>query len=1038
MIARLAEFVTTRPLLSIIGVVALIVVGLRSYLSLPIDAVPDLTNVQVQVLTSAPGLSPTEVERLVTQPVELSMTGVPHLARIRSISRAAVSAVTLVFDDDVELGTARELVAQRLSAARESIPPTAGRPALGPLTTSLGEIYHFTMTWPGHSLREIRTLLDWDVAYRLRSVPGVVEVNSWGGETRQVQVRLKEGALLANRLTPGEVESALLGAGQNVSGGFIERSEEGTFVRALGAYATREDVARQVVATRVAAGVARPIFVEDVADVLDAAAPRFAAATADGHGETVYTMVQMIADGNAHQIVRRVKDRLAEITKGLPQGAKIEPFYDRAAFVDRVLDTVQKNLLEGGVIVTSVLLLMLGNLRAGLIVASVIPLAMLGAFTLMRWFGISGNLLSLGAIDFGLVVDGSVVVVEGALTAMLLHRWTARQAMRGVAAEMGRAVTTAVVIIAVVYVPVLLLEGTEGKMFRPMALTVLFALATALVLTFTWVPAIGALLLRAEHREPRLVQWLRAAYQPLVAAVVSHWKFAFGGVCALLAVGIAVAATRGAEFIPRLEEGDVAIQITRPPSVSLEEAARGTTDVERALRRFPEVVRVVSRTGSPDVATDVMGLDQSDVFVILKPRAEWKTASDAAGLANAFEPVLRRALPGAVFGFTQPIEMRVQELIGGVKADVGVKIFGDDLARLRELGERVAKAIADTPGSADVRMEATSGLRLLTLKPDTRRLGRSGARAADFLAFVEMLRTGRAVGRLIEGERRFDIVLRAGQSPAADDGPIQALRLPLADGKSAKLGDLAAVAVSEGPAQVSREQGRRRVLLEANVRGRDLAGFVQDLRQRVARLELPPGYWIEYGGQYENLARATTRLAVVVPLTLGAILVLLYLAFDSIRPALLIFVNVPAAATGGVIALALRELSLSISAAVGFLALFGVATLNGVVLLASVRERQRSGEPTESAVVSAATDRMRPVLVTALVAALGFLPMALATGAGSEVQRPLATVVIGGLVTASLVTLLALPAFYVRFGGKPDPDTEGPDVATPTDAPQST
>ena len=1027
MIGRVARLVVEYPLLTILAVVGLIVAGVRSYQTLPIDAVPDLTNVQVQVLTSAPGLSPIEVERLVTGPVELAMTGVPHVTRIRSVSRSGVSAVTLVFDDETDLAAARELVAQRLPAAREEIPPSAGRPDLGPLTTSLGEVYHFSVRWPGHSLREIRTLLDWDIAYRLRSVPGVVEVNSWGGDTRQIEVRLRESAMLANGVTAEMVEEAVLGSGHNVSAGFIERADEGTFVRAETSYRTREDVERQVVTTRKKDGAVRPVLVADVADVVDGSAPRFAAATADGQGESVYTMVQMIAGGNAHQVVARVKGRLAEIEKSLPEGVVVEPFYDRSAFVDEVLGTVKKNLLEGGAIVAMVLLIMLGNLRAGLVVASVIPLSMLGAFILMRYFGVSGNLLSLGAIDFGLVVDGSVVVIEGALAAMAAHHLTGKQAMGRVASEMGRAVSMAVLIIAIVYAPVLLLEGVEGKMFRPMALTVLFALGVALVLTFTWVPAIGGLLLRdAHHDEPRIVKWLKRGYRPVVTALVDRWRLAALGVLVLIVSGALVASTRGAEFLPRLEEGDLAIQVTRPPSVSLAEAARGTTAVEQVLKRYPEVERVVSRTGSPDIATDVMGPEQSDVIVTLKPREQWVTAKDAAGFADVLGPELNKALPGAAFGFTQPIEMRVDELIGGVKADVGVKVFGDDLATLRKVAEELAQVINTTSGAVDVRVEPMSGLSMLTITPDTREMGRRGVRAVELSTFVETLRAGRHVGHLIEGQKRFDVVLRSANVPAADDGPLQRVRIPMADGRAVSLGDIAHVSSSDGPAQVSREQGRRRVLIEVNVRGRDLASFVHELRARVGAVKLPAGYYVEYGGEYENLASATARLAVVVPLTLAVVLVLLYLAFGSIRPALLIFVNVPAAATGGIAALALRGLDLSVSAAVGFLALFGVATLNGVVLLASVRGRQQHGEAPREAVLGAADERVHPVLVTALVAALGFVPMAVATGTGAEVQRPLATVVIGGLVTASLVTLLALPALYVRFGGRPEVPEEEP------------
>ncbi|MEZ4220913.1 MAG: CusA/CzcA family heavy metal efflux RND transporter [Polyangiaceae bacterium] len=1022
MIGKAARIVIDSPILAVLGVVVLVAMGIRGYRKLPIDAVPDVTNVQVQVLSSAPGLSPVEVERLVTQPVELAMTGIPRVQTVRSISRAGVSAVTLVFDDDMDLEQARQLVSQRLPSAREAIPMGAGRPELGPLTTGLGEVYHFTVTWPGHTAAEVRTLLEWDIAYRLRSVPGVVEVNPWGGDERQLEVRLRPRDLLISGISPATVESTLLAGGQSASAGSLERREEGTFVRLDATFRKASDVEGLVVNAGVAdeGGKPRtPVFVRDVADVVDGKAPRFSAATADGKGETVYAMVQMVAGGNAHDVVKRVKLRLAEIAPSLPAGVQVEPFYDRAAFVDEVLGTVKKSLLEGGLVVALVLLLMLGDLRAGLLVASVIPLSMLGAFLLMQQTGVSGNLLSLGAIDFGLVVDGAVVIVEGALAAMATRKLSGRDAMGTVAGEVGRPVTMAVVIIAIVYLPVLLLEGVEGKLFRPMALTVLFAIGTALVLTFTWIPAMGGLVLKRAHTsEPWLARKLGSLYEPVAAFVTPRWKLASVGLLALLLIGSVVAAGRGAEFVPRLEEGDLAIQITRPPSVSLEEAIRGTTAVEQALAQFPEVERVVSRTGSPDVATDVMGVEQSDVMVMLKPRSEWVTADDAAGFAEVFEPVLSKALPGAAFGFTQPIEMRVDELIGGVRSDVGVKIFGDDLAVLRRAADKISAVIAATPGAADVRAEPISGLSMLTLRPDPVKMGRMGVTPEQIERFIESLRIGRPVGKLIQGERRFDVMMRMAEVPAGDPEPMAQLRVPLGDGRFVLLGDVVDINEQSGPAQVSREQARRRVVVEANVRGRDLASFVQELQSRIRQVELPPGYFIEYGGEYENLARATERLALIVPATLLAILVLLYLAFGALRPALLIFINVPAAATGGVFALALRGLELSISAAVGFLALFGVATLNGVVLLAAARQRQLAGEDRLSASTHAARERLRPVITTALVAALGFVPMALATGTGAEVQRPLATVVIGGLVTATLATLLGLPALFARFGGE--------------------
>ena len=767
----------------------------------------------------------------------------------------------------------------------------------------------------------------------------------------------------------------------------------------------------------------RPILVGDVADVTDGAAPRFAVATSDGKSETVYAMTQMIVKGNAYEVVKRVKDRLGEIRGALPPDVEIQPFYDRAAFVGQVLHTVQKNLAEGGLIVALVLLWALGSWRAGVLVASLIPLSMLGAFALMYYSGLSGDLLSLGAIDFGLVVDGAVFLIEGVVAAMGIHGLTAKQAVGRVASEVGRPITMAVIIIGIVYLPILLLVGVEGKMFRPMALTVLFAMLMAFILTFTWIPAAGAWFLKnIAHREPRLITWLRNRYVPTIRRLTTKFGLVTASIMLALGCGTVAAMSRGAEFVPRLEEGSLAIQLTRPPSVSLEEAARGTLEIERALLKFPDVDRVVSRTGSPDVATDVMGIEQSDVIVILKPRSEWVSGHDAASFANAFQPALRRALPGAAFGFTQPMEMRVQELIGGVRSDVGVKIYGDDLATLRQLAEQISGVINLTPGSADVRIDMQLGLRMIDLRPDTKRTGRLGVDTPSILDFTESMQSGQPVGKLREGQRSFDVTLRLGQLPKPDLEPLKKLRIPLSEGRAVMLGDVADIEVLDVPAQVSREQGRRRVTVETNVRGRDLAGFVQQLQERIKQLQLPAGYFIEYGGQFENLARATKRLLLVVPLTLAAILLLLYLTFGRLRPSLLIFANVPIAAVGGILALTARGLDLSISAAVGFLALFGVAVLNGVVLIAAIQQHEASGIDRPEAVIRAVSERFRAILTTALVAALGFVPMAVAQGIGAEVQRPLATVVIGGLITSTLATLFALPTLYVRLAGAREDD----------------
>lgn len=1014
MISSIVRLNLKYPFLTLLAVVVLFLGGVYGYAKLPVDATPDVTNVQVQVLTSAPGLSPMEVERLVTRPVEIAMTGIPHVSRIRSVSRSAVSAVSIIFEDDVDLYLARQLVSQRLADAREAIPSSAGRPSLGPMTTGLGEVYHFTIQWPGHSLGEVRTLFEWEIARRLRTVPGVVEVNAWGGDTRQIQVRLREASLLATEVTPEMVERAVQSAGVTVSAGFVQRDEEGTFLRAEATYKSLDDIAKQVVTTR----QGRPVLVGDVADVVDGKAPRFAVATADGRGETVYAMTQMLVRGNAYEVVRDVKQRLDEIRTALPTDVRIEPFYDRADFVRQVLRTVQNNLIEGGLIVAVVLLWVLGSWRAGLLVASLIPLSMLGAFAMMYYAGVNGDLLSLGAIDFGLVVDGAVFLIEGVMAAMATHKLSARQAMGRTATEVGTPVTMAVVIIAIVYLPVLLLVGVEGKMFRPMALTVLFAMATALVLTFTWIPAAAAVLLKqGAHHEPRIIGWLRERYRAAILVLAPRHSLVVAAVVVTVALGAYLASTLGAEFTPRLEEGSLAIQVTRPPSVSIAEAASGTTALEQALLKFPDVARVVSRTGSPDVATDVMGVEQSDVIVMLKPRNQWVSGHDAASFAEAFEPEVKKALPGAVFAFTQPIEMRVQELIGGVRSDLGVKLYGDDLDVLRRTAETLSSAIRATPGAADVRIDMQRGLRIVDLVPVPRKTGRLGVPTADMLAFTEMLLNGRQVGRLRDGERSFDVVLRAGEPPSPDPDPLSRLRIVLEGGRSVLLGDVATLDVRDLPAQISREQGRRRVTVESNVRGRDLASFVTNVQRRIAELELPRGYFVEYGGQFENLKRATGRLLLVVPLTLGIILVMLYLTFGRVRPALLIYVNIPVAAVGGLIALKLRGLDLSISAAIGFLALFGVSVLNGVVLTAAIRFQQAEGRVKQEAVLCASAERFRAILTTALVAALGFVPMAFATGVGAEVQRPLATVVIGGLITSTLATLFALPTLYLRFGG---------------------
>jgi cobalt-zinc-cadmium resistance protein CzcA len=999
--------------------------GVRAYRALPIDASPDLTNVQVQVLSNAPGLSPLETENLVARPVELAMAGIPGVEVVRSLSRAGVAAITIVFRDDVTLESARGLVAQRLPEARAAVPRFASPPEMGPASTGLGEVFQFVVRWPGHTLREIRTVLDWEIALPLKLVPGVVEVNGWGGERRVVDVRVRAADLQAFRLSAADVERALVGAGQTLGGGALVRGDEQVQVRLDGTYRTLDDVASQVVLAR---DHAPPVLVRDVATVVEGSPLRQAAATVDGTGEAVYAMVQMVAGGNAHRIVASVKEHLDALRPRLPEGLQIDVVYDRTALVDRVLGTVRTSLLEGGIVVALVLLVFLGDLRAGLVVASAIPLAMLAAFGCMNAAGLSGNLMSLGAIDFGLVVDGAVVVVEGALATMAARRVSAGVALVDEARAKGRPLALAMVILSVVYIPVLMLEGVEGKLFRPMALTVLFALGAALVLSFTWIPAIASALLRTHHTsEPRIVAALRSLHDPLLThALARPWTAAIASLV-LVAVGLAAAAGRGAEFVPRLDEGDFVVQLTRPASLSLAEAVTGTGDVERALKQFPEVRAVVSRTGSPDVATDIMGIEQSDIFVLLTPRKTWTTAATPDGLAARFSEAMTKALPGATFGITQPIEMRTSELLGGVKSDVGIAIVGDDLTALRTVEESVLRVLRETPGSADVRGEALEGLEMLSIRPDPARMGRVGVRADEVASAVELVRAGRPVGVLREGDRRFDIVLRADGPPAPNVEAFRRAALVVDQGRSVPLGDVASFEVSDVPAVVGREQGHRRVLVECNVRDRDLAGFVHEVNLKLDRVEKPKSFSFEVRGQYDHLVSSVARLAIVVPVVLLLLLVLLLVTFGELRPTLLVLLNIPIAASGGLVALALRGMPLSISAAIGLIALFGVATLNGVVLLSGVLDRIRSGETLESALLDGTRERFRPVLTTALVAALGFVPMALAQGTGAEVQRPLATVVIGGLITATLLTLVLLPSLArLVLATKPRNDAMAP------------
>jgi cobalt-zinc-cadmium resistance protein CzcA len=940
------------------------------------------------------------------------MSGLPDIEEIRSVSRFGISAVTVVFKDAVNVYFARQLVSERLPAARDAIPPGFGNPELGPVSTGLGEVYQFVVGGP-YTPMQLKEILEWQIAYRLRSVPGVTEVSGEGGFTKQYQVVIDPAKLVSYHLPIGQVFKALEENNAIGGGGYIEKNGEAYLVRGEGLVEDQQAIGAIVVATS-PEGV--PITIRQLGTVRIGAPPRIGAATRDGEGEAVIAMTLMLKGENARAVAGRVKDEIHRMLPSLPAGVTIEPFYDRATLVNQVIHTVAKNLTEGGLLVITILFLLLGNWRGGLIVAAAIPLSMLVAFTGMVHAGISGNLMSLGAIDFGLVVDGAVVMIENIIRQKAEARGRDHlSVVHAAAIEVARPIAFAVGIIIMVYVPILTLQGVEGKMFRPMAYTVIFALIGSLVLSLTVIPVLATFFLRQEsgEHETVLLRGARRLYTPLLNRAMGRPRATVAVAAAVLAAALALTPFMGSEFVPSLDEGDLTLQAWRLPSIALDESLRSTSRIERVLKQFPEVSSVVSRTGTPDVATDVMGTELSDIFVGLKPRAEWTTTPSKDALVERMAAALAEQVPGVGIGFTQPIEMRFNELISGVRSDIGLKIFGDDLEVLKERGDAAARVLAGISGARDVKVEQVAGLPVVRVKINRERIARYGINATDVLAAIEAAGAGRTVGKVFEGQRRFDLVVRV--ESAASDGVAAYGNLPVAapNGSLIPLGQLAEIVVEEGPAQVSRERISRRLVVECNVRGRDIGSFVDEAQRALAaKVPLPTGYYYEWGGQFENLRAARARLAVAVPATLLLIFVILFITFNAAKPALLIFLNVPMAATGGVVALALRGLPFSMSAGVGFIALFGVAVLNGVVLMSYVLQMRREGLGGEDAARRAAAIRLRPVLMTAFVASLGFIPMALSTSPGAEVQRPLATVVIGGLITSTALTLLVLPTLY--------------------------
>ncbi|MCL2011671.1 MAG: CusA/CzcA family heavy metal efflux RND transporter [Cystobacterineae bacterium] len=1032
---KLVETCLKWRLLVFAFVILIAFAGVRSALELPIDAVPDITNVQVQVLTQATSLGPLDVERTITFPIEASMSGMPGVTNIRSISRFGLSAITVVFEEGTELLRARQLISERLTQVRDMLPPGIS-PELGPLSSGLGEIFQFevrshnmcttpepagnTQEKPCHTPMELRSLLDWFISYELRSVPGVVEVNSFGGELKTYEVEVLPDRLRALNISLNNLFEALEKNNATAGGGYLIRSGEQLLVRGEGRIQHLDEIGDVLIETR---GDGVPVRVRDVARVQIAPLIRHGAVTRDGRGEAVTGIVMMLVGANGRKVVEDVKTKVAEITPSLPEGVYMDTFYDRAELVDRTIKTVAENLALGALFVIAVLLFLLGSVRGGLIVASAIPFAMLVALCAMHMLGLSGNLMSLGAIDFGIVVDGTIIVVENAvvhLAAALrgqkrpMSYKEASQVVLGSTLDVQKAALFGGAIIILVYVPILTLEGIEGKMFKPMALVVIFALIGAFVAALTFVPVLVATFLRKNAREKELfiIRVLHRFYTRMLSPLMKRPKeVMLVALLLLLATGF-VASRMGAEFIPQLDEGALAVQISRLPSVSLEESLLGSTRFEKVLLEFPEVSTVISKTGRPEIATDPMGVELTDVIIMLKPRSEWETANSKEALIQKISERLSETLPGLGFSFSQPIQLRMSELISSSRSDVAITIFGDDLAILERLSREVQNIIRGLPGATDVRGEQLTGLSTLEVTVDRAAASRYGVSVRDALDAIEAL-GGKQVGEVYEGERRFALQVRVPHSLRNDFEQIRSLPVSGSNGPLVPLAQIASIEIVDSPASISREQVRRRTNVEVNVRGMDLASFVANAQQAVdEHITLPAGYTMSWGGQFENLREAYGRLVVAVPFALGLIFVLLYMAFGSLKCAALIYLNVPFAAVGGVFLLSLRQMHFSISAAVGFIALFGISVLNGVVLITTVNKLKNAGKTAYQAAYEGALSRLRPVVMTASVAALGFIPMALSTNSGAEVQRPLATVVIGGLVSATFLTLFVLPTLY--------------------------
>ncbi|MFZ5984478.1 MAG: efflux RND transporter permease subunit [Acidobacteriota bacterium] len=988
-------------------------IGVLAWVRLPIDAFPDVTNVQVMVLTKAPGLSALDVEQRVTYPIELVMGGLPKVTQVRSISRAGLSQVVIVFADGVDAYFTRQVVFERLQGAREELPPGV-EPELGPLSTGLGEIFQYTLEGEGFSPMEKRSLQTWLVTPRLRNIPGVTEVNSFGGEVKQYQVIVLPERLVKYGLTLRDVMEALEESNSNAGAGYILKGWEQMYIRGIGLFQSVEDVG----AVPLRAKDGTPVYLRDLAEVRLGPQVRQGAVTRDGKGETVCGMAIMLRGENSKTVVSAVKAAAVDLQKSLPDGLRLDVFYDRTSLIEACIETVMDALMEGGILVILVLFLFLAEFRTAVIVVVSLPITFLLTFIVMSAMGLSSNLMTLGGIAFsvGMVVDASIVVAENVRRHLAENRDPSQKGfiLMEAMAEVAKPVSFSVLIIALVLVPLFTLQGLEGKMFAPLALTLLICLLVSIGVAMVVVPALSAVVLRqTEEREFKAVKRFHDGYLALLRRAMDHPKVTFGTALTVLALSLTLIPFLGTEFMPPLDEGSIAINVVRLPNASLDGSVAVGTMLERRILTFPEVATVVSKTGRAEISEDPMGPEQTDVFIMLKPRKQWKTGRNKAELVEALNKDLSQ-VPGIRLSFSQPISLRVNELISGVKSDLAIKVFGPDLPVLKAFADRAAADLGAVEGARDVKVEQVSGMAEVQVTPDAQALARYGIRIGAVNDLLEAAFAGKTVGRFVEGDRRFDIVVRFPEGSRADLDALSNLLIPAPGGERVPLGQVASIRVAEGPMQVSRERGMRRVVVEANIRGRDLGGFVKEVQGRLgpAIKSLPPGYYVEYGGQFENQQRAMRQLAIVVPMVLLLILFLLYSALGTARNALLVILNLPFALVGGVVAATLFRMTLSVSAAVAFIVLLGIAVQNGVVLVAFFKQLREKGLTLAETVTEGCRLRFKPLFMTALVSFIGHLPMVYATGSGADIQKPLAVIVMGGIVTSTLLTLLVVPVLY--------------------------